>query len=197
VAAKKKPKARRTNRAPKKRSAPDWAPKFLRKLAETANVRASCAAAGVARSTAYERRDADESFAALMADALDDAVDELELEGRRRAKDGVEKPVVYKGELAGVWVDAAGKLVERGTAGATLIPLTIREYSDTLLIFLLKAHRPEKYRERSSMDVNHAGAVRHDHGWDLSKLTDEQLHALRDLRQAAAAGEDRGGTTAP
>lgn len=30
---------------------------------------------------------------------------------------------------------------------------TITEYSDTLLIFLLKAHRPKKYRERYSVEI--------------------------------------------
>jgi hypothetical protein len=31
--------------------------------------------------------------------------------------------------------------------------------SDTLLIFLLKAHRPEKYRERVGVDCHQTGAV--------------------------------------
>jgi serine/threonine protein kinase len=37
--------------------------------------------------------------------------------------------------------------VAEGTPGARLVPLTVKEYSDTLLLALLKAHRPEKYRD--------------------------------------------------
>jgi hypothetical protein len=49
----------------------------------------------------------------------------LEDEAMGRAVEGVEKPISVNGELK-----------------------TIREYSDTLLIFLLKGAAPEKYRER-------------------------------------------------
>jgi hypothetical protein len=48
----------------------------------------------------------------------------LEDEAVRRAYEGVERPVFQGGKQVGV----------------------VREYSDTLLIFLLKALRPEKYR---------------------------------------------------
>jgi hypothetical protein len=51
----------------------------------------------------------------------------LENEAVRRAYHGVEKPVFYKGEVCGYTQD----------------------YSDTLLIFLLKARKPEVYREGS------------------------------------------------
>jgi hypothetical protein len=48
----------------------------------------------------------------------------------------------------------------------------VREYSDVLLIFLLKAHRPEKYRERLTLDhVDWASIVK---TW-----TDAQLVAFR------------------
>ena len=53
-------------------------------------------------------------------------MDDLELEARRRAVEGTERPVFYQGGEVGY----------------------VREYSDTLLIFLLKAHRPNKFRER-------------------------------------------------
>ena len=49
----------------------------------------------------------------------------LEDEALRRAVEGVEKPISVNGETK-----------------------IIREYSDTLLIFLLKGAAPEKYRER-------------------------------------------------
>jgi hypothetical protein len=42
--------------------------------------------------------------------------------------------------------------------------------SDTLAIFLLKAHRPEKYRER--YDVKHSGALTLD---KAREMTDDEL----------------------
>ena len=68
-----------------RRSTADWAPAFLATLAQMANVRAACQAAGIARQTAYDRRAADEDFAALWAEAIEEAVDLLEAEAWRRA----------------------------------------------------------------------------------------------------------------
>lgn len=130
-------KPKKTNKAPKKRSRPDWAPRFLEALCETANISAACAAAGVkSRQTVYTRRDSEPDFAVAMAEALEVATDTLELEARRRAKDGCDRPVFHQGIQCG----------------------TVREYSDTLMIFLLKAHRPEKFRDR--LDLRHSGRVK-------------------------------------
>lgn len=124
-----------TKPAPKKRSKPDWSTKFLKAIAETGNITAAAKAAGINRDTFYQRRDTDKTFAAAVADALESATDALELEARRRAQHGTEKPVYQGGKRVG----------------------TVQEYSDTLLIFLLKAHRPEKYREK--IDHRHGGAA--------------------------------------
>ena len=59
----------------------------------------------------------------------------LEPEAIRRAVDGVEKAVYYRGAQVGVE----------------------REYSDTLLIFLLKGWKADRYTERR--EVFHRGAV--------------------------------------
>lgn len=140
----------------------DWTPAFLASLAETGNVTAAARAASIDRTTAYHRRDLDPAFAAAMAEALEVATDDLEGEARRRAKDGVEKPVFQGGEQVG----------------------TVREYSDTLLIFLLKAHRPEKYRER--YDIKHGGNV--NVNIRAEELSDDELADI------ASGG---GGRTAP
>jgi hypothetical protein len=139
AAAKKKPK----------RTAPDWAPAFLAALAVTGNISDACQAAGVkARSTFYERRDNDNAFAALAAEALETSTDALELEARRRAHDGLRRVKFHQGEP--IMVQALGPdgrpLKARGQP--VLVPYVEHEYSDTLLIFLLKAHRPEKYRDK-------------------------------------------------
>ena len=61
----------------------------------------------------------------------------LEDEAHRRAFDGTEEPVFHQGQECG----------------------SVRKYSDTLAIFLLKAHAPEKYRERQDVNVNGNMAV--------------------------------------
>ena len=98
---------------------------FLHALADTVNVARACRDAGIPRRTAYDWRDANPGFAREWDDALDDGIDLLEAELHRRAFEGVEKPVYYKGERVG----------------------TTRHYSDALAMFLLKAHRPARYRD--------------------------------------------------
>lgn len=109
----------------------EWFPRFLSTLRNTANVRAACEAAKIARETAYDNRRENASFAARWDTAIDDACDSLE---------------------AAAWLRA-------------------RRSSDTLMIFLLKAHRPEKYRETTrNYNVN----VTAD---DAAKMTDAELDA--------------------
>lgn len=103
-----------------------WKVKFLKELGETGNVTLACRAANVGRNAAYECKAREKSFASAWDQALETAVELMEAEMHRRAFKGTEKPQFYEGEEVGV----------------------IREYSDTLAIFLAKAHRPEKYRDR-------------------------------------------------
>lgn len=110
----------RTKRTPEKEA------EFLAALSETANVTHSCEVTGIARASAYEWREADEGFKAKWDAALVLGTDALEDEAIRRAKVGTLKPVFYQGEECG----------------------TIREYSDTLMIVMLKSRRPEKFKER-------------------------------------------------
>lgn len=127
---------RRTRRTrPKK----DWAPGFLTELASRGVITAACEAACVPRRTVYDRRDSDPQFARQMAEALDEACDAMESEARRRAVEGVERPVYGSG----------------GPGQGTVQVGTVREYSDTLLIFMLKAHRPAKYRDRYIVENRH------------------------------------------
>lgn len=109
----------------------DWKVVFLRELARVGIVGAACKKAKVGRTTAYRVRDEDADFAAAWDAALDDAADDMETEAWRRGKLGVLKPVYQGGKHVG----------------------SVREYSDTLLIFMLKGTRPEKYRDRQQIDV--------------------------------------------
>ena len=51
----------------------------------------------------------------------------------------------------------------------------VRRYSDTLLMFLLKAHRPEKYRERYEATIDD---TREPTVADAHNFSDEQLLAM-------------------
>lgn len=110
---------------------------FLSELANRANVSASAAAAGVDRATAYRWRDADPVFAAAWDSAVDVAVDSLEAEAWRRAHEGWDEPVFQRGEEVGV----------------------VRRYSDTLMVTLLKGHRPERYKDRTSTELSGPGGT--------------------------------------
>ncbi len=112
-----------------------WKPAFLAALAIDPNVTAAARDAGISRQAAYAAREGDREFADAWEDAIDQAVDSMESEARRRAMQGTEKPVFYQGEECG----------------------RVREYSDQLIMFLLRAHRPEKYRENVKLD--HSGSI--------------------------------------
>jgi len=131
---------------------PVWSKGYLQALSLAGNHTAACQAAGIERTTPYSLIKNDAGFAEARKEALDQAADLLVLEARRRAKDGVDEPVIWQGQLSGTWLDAAGQVVAPETPGATLVPLTVKKYSDSLLMFLIKKERPE-YRERASVEV--------------------------------------------
>jgi hypothetical protein len=98
-----------------------WRATFLSALEASGNVSASARRAGMHRGTAYRYRQADPEFRAAWDEALEVAADALEAEVRRRAVDGWDEPVFYDGKVCGY----------------------IRRYDDRLLMFLMKAYRPE------------------------------------------------------
>lgn len=110
---------------------------FLEELARSGNVSAAANFAGLARNDFYDVRKEDPEFAAAWETAIEQAADALELEAHRRGHDGVDEPVFGRVEK-----DRDGEIG------------TIRKYSDTLLIFLLKGVKPDKYRERRDVTAN-------------------------------------------
>jgi hypothetical protein len=99
---------------------------FLEQFKAAGTISAACRAAGIDRGTHYHWLKGDPQYARDFEEAGHVRVELLETEARRRALTGWEEPVYQRGKLVG----------------------HIRKFSDTLLIFLLKAERPEKYRER-------------------------------------------------
>lgn len=109
------------------------ASQFLSALSETGSVAESCRIADVARNSMYLWRKEDAEFARRWDSAVEFAGDLLEAEAFRRAHDGYEKPIYQGGVLVG----------------------TVREYSDTLMVVLLKGLKRERYGDK----VEHSGKL--------------------------------------
>ena len=107
----------------KRRRRRPWEKAFLETLARTGIVLVAAQAAGIDRPTTYVHRERHPDFAVAWDEAMEQATDLLEAEAVRRARDGIEKPVTV--------------------AGCREV---IREYSDALLIFLLKHRRPQIFK---------------------------------------------------
>lgn len=126
---------------------PEKATAFCAALAETGIVSKACTAVEISRRTAYNWREEKPEFAEAWDRALKIGITALEDEAHRRAFDGVTEPVFHQG-------------VECGR---------LRKYSDTLAIFLLKAHNPEKYRENSKVELSGHLAV--------GNMTEDEMRA--------------------
>jgi len=148
--------ANRTSRTPEKEEA------FLSALRKGVSVSGACKGARIPRQTAYDWRDADTKFAQAWDAALEEGTDILEDEALRRAVEGRERPVFYKGEECG----------------------QVKEYSDTLLIVMLKARRPEKYKE----NIGIKGKIDHAHTVGLSE-TDQLLAGIATGRAPGSSSE--------
>jgi hypothetical protein len=160
---------------------------FLEAYEHSANMLRAAEQAEISREIVYYWLEHDERFlfAYHLADAAANA--HIEAEIRRRAMEGVLEPVVSQGQLVYEYepvlddegnqkYDSKGKpIYERGAL------ITVRKYSDTLLIFYAKRRMPE-YREKQSVDVNTAGATQ-----DMRALQDTLLQALSAYPDAKVA----------
>lgn len=130
---------------------------FLDTLAETANATRSAEAAGMHRTTVYERRKNDPEFEKLYQEAYATGYDKMEEECQRRAFSGFQEPVFFKGEQVA----------------------TVTRFSDSLAQFLLKGNKSDKFRDRiETIDGGNAGPSR------FAKMTDEELEAELKRRQS-------------
>jgi hypothetical protein len=104
---------------------------FLVAYASLGTITHAAEAAQVDRGQHYRWMDTDPAYPALFAEAGTKAKEAMVREARRRAIEGTAKPVYQGGQRVG----------------------TIQEYSDTLLIFLMKGAMPETYRERVDVTI--------------------------------------------
>jgi hypothetical protein len=119
--------------------------RLLATLARTGNISAAHKAGRFTRQDVVNLKRMDAAFSEAYEEALEHAADRLEAEAWRRALEGVAHPVV-----------AAGKPVVDPRTGETL---TIRRYSDQLLVLLLKGSKPEKYSSRATHSTTDESAT--------------------------------------
>jgi hypothetical protein len=122
---------------------------FFGELAKCGNTTKACESINVSRIAVYDRLKYDTEFKARYDAAKALGADGLEDEATRRAHDGVEEAVFFQG------VEVA----------------TVTKFSDGLIQFLLKANKPEKFKDRSSVEVR--GTTR-----PLEEMSIEDLEQL-------------------
>jgi hypothetical protein len=101
---------------------------FIEKLAQGMSVTRAAEESDLGRATVFSWRREDPAFAAAWDDANAQGVDRLEDEARRRARDGYN---------------------ERTVVGRDGTVSTIRDYSDQLMLALLRAKRPQEYVQQT------------------------------------------------
>jgi hypothetical protein len=67
---------------------PKWRTKFLHALRKSPSIKDACAFARISRATVYRHKEQDRVFAEKMAEAIDDAVDDLVKVAWKRAAEG-------------------------------------------------------------------------------------------------------------
>ena len=144
---------------------------FLEAYIMCATITHAAGMAQITRTTHYNWLATDPEYQQAFAEAEIAATDALIQEARRRAVQGVEEPILYK-----------GKVVK-----------TIQRYSDNLLMFLLKGSLPEVYRERFEISGGDKPIrVKSDPGRE--ELADDTLKALITFgEQLRRTQGDRGG----
>lgn len=132
---------------------------FLAAFAATGQIGPAAAAAGIDRSTHHRWRREDSAYDELFKQAAEEAASAFEDLAIQRATEGLDEPVFYQGEpvYKRCPVTNALELDEQGLP----VPLMIRRRSDTLLLSVLKAWQPKKYRENHHVEgsITHSGAA--------------------------------------
>lgn len=148
--------ANRTKATSKKKS------EFLEALRTHGNVSRAAKESGLYRTSWYHIKEDDPDFSAEWDSAIVHYAETvLETEADRRAVEGVHHKIYFNEDGEPIGEE--------------------RRYSDTLLIFRLKALKPLAYREgNSKVDVNVSGTIQHQGSIDL-RLTQahEQLEKRR------------------
>jgi hypothetical protein len=148
---------------------------FLKEYANCGVVRYAAEKVGISRDLHYKWMNNDPVYAKAFEDACEEASDVMEKEARRRAIEGIDKPIYYEGER----VD------------------TVKEYSDTLLIFLMKGARPGKYREKWEVPPIVPPAVTNNVQVNITSLNADELANFIESTKRLLADPGAAGVHAP
>ncbi len=144
---------------------------FLAAYAQCGNITGAAEAANLNRSSHYDWMRDNVTYCMAFAQAEEEAADRLEHEARRRAIEGIEEPVYQGGKLVG----------------------TVKKYSDTLLMFLAKGARPQKFKDRHEHTGANNGPIKTELGINLSLLSDadiaKELQKLEELNEGGDGEE--------
>ena len=112
-----------------------WEEPFLVALETSGVISHAAKSVGVGRRTVYDHLKTDAAFRGRCADALETAADNFEMEAMRRAMEGEQQPLYYKGKVVG----------------------HITRKNDAMLMYVLRNMRQWQHRElkrgRSFMDT--------------------------------------------
>lgn len=128
---------------------------FLATYSDVGIIKHACRVAGIDRSTYYEWKNNDSEFAAKLPEADEEANDTLEYAAYEQSVLGTEEPVV-----------SAGKAIHDDDGAI----LTVRRYSPQLLITLLKARMPHKYKDQSRVEHSGPGGGPLQHAIEIYKV---------------------------
>jgi len=139
--------ARGANRTPAHLKKKD----FLEALRATGLVTDACKIARIARRTPYDWAQKSEEFAEAMEAARAEGemvlLDEVRKEARRRGIEGWDDPIVYQGKISKRKDPKTGEMV----------PLTVRRWSDNLLMFWGK-YLDARFRDNfPAIDIRSSG----------------------------------------
>lgn len=123
---------------------------FLEGVCRTNNVTKVCNELNISRIVIYAMKAQDPAFRQRLADAQTIGIDSWEDAAATRAFDGIERKVFHKG----VQID------------------TIREYSDSIAIAMLRGAKPERYAAQTRNETIVGGSL----GINLEGLSDNELN---------------------
>lgn len=175
---------------------------FFAELAKHGRPATAARTAQLDRSNLYKLKDSDLAFAARWADALELFADRLEGAANQRAVDGLVKPVIHQGNLTFIYKLGPDGRPLKDDEGHYILDLDeegkpkflhTREYSDSLLLAMLRAKRKE-YGDKSKIELTGAdgGPVKVEESpTEIARSIAFALAlGLRAKEQAAADGSD-------
>lgn len=121
---------------------------FIEEFSNHGVVAQACRVIGISRSRYRKWMEEDEVFAILHKDAREDAIDQGEMELRRRAVEGHVEPVLFHGSPVWKRDPQSGEILYDDDGEP--VPLTVRKISDRLLEIYLKANRKAKYGDKTT-----------------------------------------------